>query len=153
MSAFLLAAVLGTRGEARIALSADRLFTVETLGQQSQRRIIDTSTKSQHQMKSGLLLDVVVTQSATVFQLLSGEDKALLIRRDSLFILNLGLHVVDSVAGLDIEGDGFARKGLYEDLHGDLISQDRCKVTLTVRNEMVKCCLDVHEPHSTNEIR
>ena len=126
MSAFLLAAVLGTRGEARIALSADRLFTVETLGQQRQRGVVDASTKSQHQVKSRFLLDIVVTQSAAVFQLLSGENKALLIRRDSLFILNLGLHVVDSVAGLDIEGDGFARKGLYEDLHGDLISQDRC---------------------------
>ena len=34
-------------------------------------------------MKSRLLLDIVVRQSATVLQLLSGEDEALLVRRDA----------------------------------------------------------------------
>lgn len=34
-------------------------------------------------MKSRLFLDVVVRESATVLQLLSGEDEALLVRRDA----------------------------------------------------------------------
>jgi hypothetical protein len=34
-------------------------------------------------MQSRLLLDVVVAQSATILKLLSGENKALLIRRNS----------------------------------------------------------------------
>ena len=34
-----------------------------------------------------------------------------------LLILNLGLDSLDAVRGLDLEGDGLARKGLDEDLH------------------------------------
>ena len=37
-----------------------------------------------------------------------------------LFILNLCLHVVDSIRGLDLKGDGLASKSLNEDLHGVL---------------------------------
>ena len=40
--------------------------------------------------------------------LLTGEDEALLVGRDSLLVLDLGLHVVDRVRGLDFEGDGLA---------------------------------------------
>jgi len=36
-----------------------------------------------HQVKSRLLLDVIVTQRASILELLSGEDKALLIRGDT----------------------------------------------------------------------
>lgn len=34
-----------------------------------------------------------------------------------LLILDLGLHIVDSVRGLDLECDGLAGESLYEDLH------------------------------------
>ena len=68
-------------------------------------------------MERGLLLDVVVGQGAAIFQLLAGEDEALLIRGDALLVLNLGLHVVDGVRRLDLEGDGLARQGLHENLH------------------------------------
>ena len=50
--------------------------------------------------------------------LLAGEDEALLIGRDALLVLDLGLDVVDGVGGLDVEGDGLARQGLDENLHG-----------------------------------
>ena len=68
-------------------------------------------------MKGGLLLDVVVTQSATVLELFPGENETLLIWRDSFLVLNLGLHVFDSVAGLDLEGDGLPGECLHKDLH------------------------------------
>ena len=48
-------------------------------------------------MERGLLLDVVVGEGATVFKLLAGEDEALLVGRDALLVLDLGLHVVDRV--------------------------------------------------------
>ena len=48
-------------------------------------------------MERGLLLDVVVGEGAAVFKLLAGEDEALLVRRDALLVLDLGLHVVDRV--------------------------------------------------------
>ena len=68
-------------------------------------------------MKCGLLLDVVVRQSATIFQLLPSKNKTLLVRRNSLLILDLGLDVVDGVRGFNLQGDRLARQGLYEDLH------------------------------------
>ena len=48
-------------------------------------------------MKGGLLLNVVVAQSSSVFQLLASEDEPLLVRRNALLVLDLGLHVVNGV--------------------------------------------------------
>ena len=70
--------------------------------------LLTSTSQTEDQVKGGLLLDVVVGKSAAVFQLLSGEDKTLLIRRDSFLILDLGLNIIDSVRGLDIQCDGLA---------------------------------------------
>jgi hypothetical protein len=59
-------------------------------------------------MKSGLLLDVVIRESATVLELLASEDQALLVRGNTLLVLNLALDVVNGVGGLDLKGDGLA---------------------------------------------
>jgi hypothetical protein len=59
-------------------------------------------------MESRLLLNVVVAQGATVFKLLACEDQALLVRGNSLLILDLALDVVDGIAGLNLEGDGLS---------------------------------------------
>ena len=53
-------------------------------------------------MESGLLLDVVVRESAALLELLTSEDEALLIRGNSFLVLNLLLDVVDGVRGLDL---------------------------------------------------
>merc|ERR1711936_671327 len=53
-----------------------------------------------------------------------GEDKALLIGRDALLVLDLGFHVVDGVRGLNLEGDSLAREGLNEDLHTTAEAKD-----------------------------
>ena len=42
-----------------------------------------TSSQSEDQMESGLFLNVVVAQCATIFQLLTSKDKTLLIWGDS----------------------------------------------------------------------
>ena len=68
-------------------------------------------------MESRLLLDVVVAKGAAVLKLLASENEALLIGRDTLLVLDLGLNVVDGVGRLDLEGDGLAGKSLHEDLH------------------------------------
>ena len=54
----------------------------------------------QHQVKSGLLLDVVVGQCTAVLQLLAGKDQSLLVWRDALLVLDLGLHILDGVRRL-----------------------------------------------------
>ena len=53
--------------------------------------------ETQHQGESGLLLDVVVRQSAAIFELLASKDKTLLVLVNALFILNLGLHIFNGV--------------------------------------------------------
>ena len=78
---------------------------------------LHASTQTQHQMECRLLLDVVVAQGAAILELLASEDESLLIWWDALLVLDLSLHVLDGVAGLDLEGDGFAGESLDEDLH------------------------------------
>jgi len=48
-------------------------------------------------MEGRLFLDVIVGEGSAVFELLSGKDESLLVRRDSFLVLNLGLDVVNSV--------------------------------------------------------
>ena len=60
------------------------------------------------------LLDVVVAQGAAILKLLTSEDKTLLVRGDTLLLLDLVLDVVDGVARLNVEGNGLTRQGLDE---------------------------------------
>ena len=78
--------------------------------------LLTATAQAQHQVKRGLLLDVVVRQSAAILQLLAGEDEALLIRRDALLVLDLGLDVINRVRRLNLKGDGLASKSFNEDL-------------------------------------
>ena len=75
-----------------------------------------SSTKTKHQMESGLLLDVVVREGTAVLELLSSENQTLLIRWNSFLVLDLGLDVLDRVGSLNIKGDGLSGKGLDENL-------------------------------------
>lgn len=59
--------------------------------------LLGSTTQTEDEMKSRLLLDVVVGEGAAVFELLAGEDKALLVRRNSFLVLDLGLDVVDGI--------------------------------------------------------
>merc|ERR1712232_308552 len=91
---------------------------------------LHTSTKTQYQVKSRLLLDVVVRQGTSILKLLSSKDKTLLIWRNSLLILNLGLHIVNGVRWLNIESDGLSCKGLDENLHTSTKTQYQVKSRL-----------------------
>eukprot|EP00966_Prymnesium_polylepis_P078326 1815972-Prymnesium_polylepis.3 len=53
------------------------------------------AAKAQHEVERRLLLDVVVRERAAVLQLLAREDDTLLVGRDALLVLDLGLHVVN----------------------------------------------------------
>jgi hypothetical protein len=59
-------------------------------------------------MESGLLLDVVIREGATVLELLASENQALLVRRNSLLVLDFALDIVDGIGGLDLKSDGLA---------------------------------------------
>merc|ERR1711896_49526 len=81
------------------------------------------STQSQYQVEGRLLLDVVVLKSAPVLELLACKDEALLVWWNALLVLDLGLHRLDGVSALNLEGDGLAGERLHEDLHASAQSQ------------------------------
>jgi hypothetical protein len=56
-----------------------------------------TNTESEDKVESRLLLDVVVGEGSAILKLLTSEDQSLLVRRDTLLILDLGLDVVDGI--------------------------------------------------------
>jgi len=104
-----------------VTSSADLLVLVVRLSQNSQVSFDVTSSQSQYQVQGRFFLDVVVTQSSSIFQLLTSEDQSLLIRWNSFLVLDLSLNIVDGVRWFHIQSDGFPSKGLYEDLHDWLL--------------------------------
>ena len=75
-------------------------------------------------MKGRFLLNVVIGKGTTVFKLFSGENETLLIGRDALFVLDLGLDVVDGVGGLDFKGNRLSRESFDKDLHATTETED-----------------------------
>jgi hypothetical protein len=87
-------AVDSPRGQAGVALAADHLVAVVLGGKGLKGRLDDTTTQTEDQVESRLLLDVVIGKSAAVLELLAGEDQALLVRGNALLVLDLGLDIV-----------------------------------------------------------
>lgn len=106
MTALSLSAVGGTRRKTGVANTADRLLTVVLRSKSLQGGLNDTTTETEDQVEGRLLLDVVVRKGAAILKLLAGKDKTLLVRRNALLVLDLGLDVVDGVGRLNLEGDG-----------------------------------------------
>jgi hypothetical protein len=63
-------------------------------------------------MEGGLLLNVIIGESATILKLLAGEDQTLLVRGNTLLVLDLGLNIVDGIGGFDFKCDSLAGEGL-----------------------------------------
>ena len=97
-----LSAVSRLGREPGIALAADHLVALVGTGKSGKRWLnLDaadtTATKSEDQVKGGLLLNVVVRESAAIFELLSGEDQTLLIGGNTLLVLDLGpVHATEN---------------------------------------------------------
>merc|ERR1719163_351321 len=88
---------------------------------------LHATTKAEYKVERRLLLDVVIRKGAAVLELLAGEDQALLIGRDALLVLDLGLDVVDRVRRLDLKSDGLSGEGLDKDLHATAETEDEVK--------------------------
>jgi len=78
-------------------------------------------------MESWLLLDVVILEGSTIFELLTSKDESLLIWRNTFFVLDFSLDVFYGVRLFDIEGDGLSCEGLHENLHSTSESEDQMK--------------------------
>jgi len=68
-------------------------------------------------MESGLLLDVVVRQSAAILELLASEDQTLLIWGNAFLILDFCFYVLNGVGRLDFKCDSLASQGFDKNLH------------------------------------
>jgi len=66
---------------------------------------------------STFLLNVVVTQSAAIFQLLSSKDQSLLVWWDTFFVLDLSLHILNCVTGFNLQRDSLSSQCLDKNLH------------------------------------
>ncbi|BAT08679.1 Os09g0483150, partial [Oryza sativa Japonica Group] len=123
VATLLLAAVGRPGGKACFVLAADHLLLVVLERQEQEAGLLDgvaapaAAAEAEHQVQRRLLLDVVVGQGAAILQLLPREDEALLVRRDTFLVLDLGLDVVDGVAALHLQRDRLPRQRLHEDLH------------------------------------
>merc|ERR1711868_245754 len=80
-------------------------------------------------MESAFLLDVVVGEGSSIFQLLSSEDQSLLIWGNSFLVLDLGLDILNGVRRFNLEGDGLASEGLDKDLHTSSQSENQMQCT------------------------
>merc|ERR1712225_57122 len=57
--------------------------------------LLTATTQAEHEVQSGLLLDVVILEGTAILELLASEDEALLVRGDAPLVLDLGLHSLD----------------------------------------------------------
>jgi hypothetical protein len=58
------------------------------------------------------MIPTVITQSPSILKLFPSKDQSLLIRWDTLLVLDLGFDIVDSVGRLHLEGDGLTREAV-----------------------------------------
>merc|ERR1712045_387039 len=87
------------------------------LARQGLDKNLHTTTKTENQMQSGLLLDVVVREGATILKLFASKDQPLLVWGNAFFILDFGLDIFDGVRCFNLKGDGLACQGLNKNLH------------------------------------
>ena len=95
MSALAFAAICGLHGQLGVALSANHLFALECSGKSGERWLNfagseTTTTKSKDQMEGRFFLNIVIGKGASILELLSSEDKTLLIGWDSFLVLDFG---------------------------------------------------------------
>jgi len=79
---------------------------------------LHATSETEDEVKGRLFLNIVIRKCATILQLLSGENEALLVRRDTLLILDLGFDVINGITRFNLERDGLSCESLYKDLHG-----------------------------------
>lgn len=74
-----------------------------------------SAPQSEHQVKRGLSLDVIILKSAAIFELSSRKDESLLIGRNSFFILDQLFHILYGDAQWSFDLDCFSSEGFDEE--------------------------------------
>merc|ERR1719320_17399 len=97
-------------------------FTSESL-----HKNLHSTTEAQDQMKSRFLLNVVVTESSAILELLSSKDQPLLVWWDSFLVLDLCFYIFNGVRWFNFQSNGFTSKSLHKNLHSTTETQDQMK--------------------------
>jgi len=71
-----------------------------------------TTSKSKNKMESRFLLDIIISKSSTIFQLLTSKDQTLLVRRNTFLILNFLLDILNGITGFNIQSNSFTSQCL-----------------------------------------
>merc|ERR1711936_315337 len=87
------------------------------LASQGLDKNLHTSTKTENQMQSGFLLDVVVRERTAIFKLFTSKDQPLLVWGNAFLVLDLSLDIFNGVRWFNLKGDGLASQGLDKNLH------------------------------------
>jgi len=95
---------------------------------------LHATTQAKDKVQCGLLLDVVVSKGSAILKLFTSKDKPLLIRWDPLLVLDLGLHIIDSVGALHFKGNCLSCECLHKDLHATTETENKvqCGLLLNV---------------------
>uniref|UniRef100_F6X5V4 Uncharacterized protein n=1 Tax=Ciona intestinalis TaxID=7719 RepID=F6X5V4_CIOIN len=114
-------------------------FKSDGLSSQSFDKNLHSSSKTKNQVKSRLFLDVVIAQCASVFKLLTSEDKTLLIWRITFFVLDLGFDVVNRVRCLNFKSDGLSSQSFDKNLHSSSKTKNQVKSRLFLDVVIAQC--------------
>ena len=84
---------------------------------ESLHKDLHSTTKMQHKIDGGFLLNVVVRKTSALMKCLAGKHQQLFIRWNTFFFLNLGLDISDSITLIDIKSNGLSGEKLHKNLH------------------------------------
>merc|ERR1719384_950277 len=87
-----------------------------------------TTSKSKDKMESRFLLDIVICKSSTIFQLLTSKNQTLLVRRNTLLILDLLLDIFNCVTRFNIQSNSFTSQSFDENLRTSTASKSKDKM-------------------------
>merc|ERR1719419_1220674 len=91
---------------------------------------LHTSSETKDKMKCTFLLDVVVRECATIFQLFASKDQPLLIWRNSFLVLNFCFYILNRVRWFHLQRNSLACESLDKDLHTASKTKNKMKGAL-----------------------
>merc|ERR1719411_1513858 len=86
-----------------------------------------SSSQPKDKMKGRLLLDVIIGKGSSIFQLLSSEDKTLLVWWDTFLVLDLCLNIFNSIRWFNLKGNCFSSQGFDKNLHSSSETEYKVK--------------------------
>src|SRR5210317_394947 len=78
---------------------------------------LTTTPETKNEVQGRLFLDVIIRECTSILELFTSENESLLIRWNTLLVLDLSLDVIDRVRRLNLQSNRLPGECLYENLH------------------------------------